>query len=51
MNRLAILGGKPVRDVKKNPWPSWPVFGEQERKNLLQVFESGKWWYGKNWNL
>ena len=47
MNALAILGGNPVRDVRKNPWPSWPVFGDKERKNLLKVFESGKWWYGE----
>ena len=47
MGKLAILGGNPVRDLRKKPWPSWPVFGEEERKNLLSVFESGKWWYGE----
>ncbi len=47
MGKLAISGGKPVRDKKKNPWPSWPVFGEEERKRLIEVFESGKWWYGE----
>ena len=25
MTRLAILGGKPVRDTKINPWPKLPV--------------------------
>ncbi|HDD64577.1 MAG TPA: DegT/DnrJ/EryC1/StrS family aminotransferase [Firmicutes bacterium] len=44
MGKLAINGGEPVR---KKPWPKWPVFGEEERKNLLSVFESGKWWYGE----
>jgi dTDP-4-amino-4,6-dideoxygalactose transaminase len=44
MAKLAINGGKKIR---KKDFPSWPVFGEEERKNLLEVFESGKWWYGE----
>jgi len=44
MGKLAIYGGRPVRD---KPFPTWPIFGEEERKNLLEVFESGKWWYGE----
>lgn len=44
MAKLAINGGKPVR---KNDFPSWPIFAEEERKNLLGVFESVKWWYGE----
>jgi dTDP-4-amino-4,6-dideoxygalactose transaminase len=44
MAKLAINGGKAVR---KKDFPSWPIFGEEERKNLLEVFESGKWWYGE----
>jgi len=47
MSKLSILGGEPVRDIKEKPWPCWPVFGEEERRNLLSVFESGKWWYGE----
>lgn len=47
MGKLALNGGKPVRDINKKPWPKWPIFGEEERKNLLEVFESGKWWYGE----
>ncbi len=47
MGRLAILGGSPIRDLRKKPWPRWPIFGEEERKNLLSVFESGNWWYGE----
>lgn len=47
MGYLAINGGKPVRDVNKKPWPAWPVFGKEERNNLLEVFDSGKWWYGE----
>jgi len=42
--KLAINGGKPVR---KKDFPSWPIFAEEERKNLLGVFESVKWWYGE----
>ncbi|PIU51342.1 aminotransferase DegT [Candidatus Desantisbacteria bacterium CG07_land_8_20_14_0_80_39_15] len=34
-------------EMSKLAFPSWPVFGEEERKNLLEVFESGKWWYGE----
>ena len=42
--KLALIGGAPVRT---KPFPAWPVIGKQERKNLLSVFDSGKWWYGK----
>lgn len=44
MEKLAINGGEPVRT---KPFPSWPVVGEEERNNLLEVFESKKWWYGE----
>ena len=43
MGVLAIKGGKPVR---ARPFPSWPVFGEEERKEVLEVLESGKWTIG-----
>jgi len=39
-NKLALAGGAPVRT---KPFPAWPVIGKQERKNLLSVFDSGKW--------
>ncbi len=42
---LALKGGKPVRPAEKK-WQSWPLFAEEERNALLEVFESGKWWYG-----
>jgi dTDP-4-amino-4,6-dideoxygalactose transaminase len=38
--KLALLGGKPVRT---KPFPSWPVFGKTEEKRLLRVLRSGKW--------
>src|SRR5262245_40818259 len=43
-NQLAILGGQPVF---AGQWPSWPMVGAGERKQLLGVLESGQWWYGK----
>ena len=45
MSKLAILGGKPVRDTKTNPWPKWPVFDSNEEKALLEVLRSGIWSY------
>jgi len=42
---LALCGGTPVRS---KPFPvQWPVIGKEERSNLLEVFDSGKWWYGE----
>jgi dTDP-4-amino-4,6-dideoxygalactose transaminase len=46
MRKLAINGGSPVRNAKKQ-WPVWPITTGQDRKNLLEVFDSGKWWYGE----
>ncbi len=45
-DNLAILGGQPVRPAEKK-WQSWPVFDEREREALLEVLESGKWFYGE----
>ena len=42
---LAINGGSPVRDIKKNPWPQWPVWDKNEEKALLDVLKSGVWSY------
>jgi dTDP-4-amino-4,6-dideoxygalactose transaminase len=38
--KLAINGGPQTR-VK--PFPSWPVFDQEEENALLQVFRSGQW--------
>jgi dTDP-4-amino-4,6-dideoxygalactose transaminase len=38
--KLALLGGKPVR---AKPFPSWPVFGQTEERRLLRVLHGGKW--------
>ncbi|MDX1326095.1 MAG: DegT/DnrJ/EryC1/StrS family aminotransferase [Arenibacter sp.] len=45
MKRLAVYGGTPTRDVKQNPWPNWPVWGQEEEKALLEVLHSGVWSY------
>ncbi len=37
---LALVGGNPVRT---HPFPSWPSFGEEEERSLLQVLRSGSW--------
>jgi len=39
----ALLGGAPVR---REPFPSWPVFGEPEERGLLGVLRSAKWGRG-----
>ena len=43
MDRLAIHGGTPVRT---EPFPRWPVWGEEEEKALLEVLHSGQWGIG-----
>jgi L-glutamine:2-deoxy-scyllo-inosose/3-amino-2,3-dideoxy-scyllo-inosose aminotransferase len=45
MSKLAIKGGKPLRDVKKHPWPKWPVWDQRDEKALLGVLRSGVWSY------
>ena len=45
MSKLAINGGKPVRDVKANPWPKWPVWDKNDERSLLEVLHSGVWSY------
>ncbi len=42
MERLALLGGTPVRDGTKS-WPKWPQYGETELDNVRAVFESRVW--------
>jgi dTDP-4-amino-4,6-dideoxygalactose transaminase len=38
--KLALLGGKPIRS---RPFTSWPVFGQTEENRLLRVLRSGAW--------
>jgi len=45
MSKLAVNGGKPLRDAKTNPWPKWPIWDEKEEKGLLGVLRSGIWSY------
>jgi perosamine synthetase len=37
--KLALLGGKPVRS---RPFPAHPVIGEEEKRAVLEVLESGR---------
>ena len=45
MQKLAIQGGKPCRDITSNPWPKWPVWGKEEEVALIEVLNSGVWSY------
>ena len=38
--KLAIRGGAPLRT---EPFPSWPVFGQEEEDALIRALRSGKW--------
>jgi dTDP-4-amino-4,6-dideoxygalactose transaminase len=40
LDRLALLGGAPVRT---EPFPAWPQFDEREERNLLDVLHSREW--------
>jgi len=40
MSKLAVNGGSPVRT---EPFPNWPQWTDAERKNVLEVLESGNW--------
>jgi dTDP-4-amino-4,6-dideoxygalactose transaminase len=42
-NRLAVLGGSPVRTTD---FPAWPVAGAEERAAVARVVESGTWGIG-----
>ncbi len=37
---LALMGGKPVRN---QPFPSWPVFADNEERAWMDVLRKGKW--------
>jgi dTDP-4-amino-4,6-dideoxygalactose transaminase len=41
MEKLAILGGEPV---KKTPFPAWPQYDEREEQALKEVLDSRVWW-------
>jgi dTDP-4-amino-4,6-dideoxygalactose transaminase len=43
LHRLALFGGTPVR---RDGYPSWPIYDEQEERALLDVLHSGRWWSG-----
>ena len=41
MSKLALFGGPKAITT---PFPSWPVFDEEDEKNILQVLRSTNWW-------
>lgn len=41
MDKLALLGGSPV---KPTPFPAWPQYDDNERRALQQVLDSNVWW-------
>ncbi len=45
MAKLAINCAKPLRDVTLAPWPKWPIWGEHEKRDLIDVLDSGLWSY------
>lgn len=40
MAQLAVNGGTPLR---KNPFPSWPMWGDSEKEALIATLDSGHW--------
>ena len=38
---LAIDGGQPLRST---PYPTWPQWGAEEERAVLDVLHSGRWW-------
>jgi dTDP-4-amino-4,6-dideoxygalactose transaminase len=44
MAKLAINGGAKACDYS---FPKWPIWDETDKKGLIEVLESGQWWYGK----
>ena len=42
---LAVRGGTPIRDVKTNPWPQWPVWDRDDHTRLSKILDSGVWSY------
>lgn len=43
MDRPALIGGTPVRS---SDYPSWPIWDDHERSNLLETLDAGGWWQG-----
>lgn len=42
-DQLAARGGTPVRS---RPWPTWPVWDEEDAQAVAEVVRSGKWFHG-----
>jgi L-glutamine:2-deoxy-scyllo-inosose/3-amino-2,3-dideoxy-scyllo-inosose aminotransferase len=44
MAKLAVLGGKPVRDKKKT-WATWPVSDAKDAKRVAELTRTNRWSY------
>ena len=42
-DKLAVLGGEPVRTAD---WPEWPIWDPDAEKDILEMLRSGRWWRG-----
>ena len=42
-DKLAMMGGRPVRE---DPWPRWPVWTEEDERAVVDAIRSGKWGVG-----
>jgi len=40
MNKLAVFGGKPIREES---YPAWPVFDERDIQVVTETIQSGRW--------
>jgi dTDP-4-amino-4,6-dideoxygalactose transaminase len=40
MEKLAVLGGEPIR---KDKYPSWPVFDDRDIEAVTKTIQSGRW--------
>ena len=45
-SELALHGGNPLRNADKQ-WPQWPIHDDKEKQALLEVLESGNWFFGE----
>jgi len=43
IGKPALLGGEPVR---RQDYPTWPIWDDGERQRLLAVLDAGGWWQG-----
>ncbi|KUK92573.1 MAG: hypothetical protein XE06_1229 [Anaerolineaceae bacterium 46_22] len=45
MEKLAVLGGDPIRVEK---YPAWPIFDERDIEAVTRTVKSGRWGGGRS---